>query len=293
MIDAVVTGADGFIGRALVERLTHDGQNIFAAGRSARRMEDPLFWEELPAARTLYHLAGKTYVPDSWRDPGGFVTANVVGTQNALTWCKRHEARLVLASAYIYGLPERLPIHEEDPVKPNNPYAMSKHLAEQLCAFASEYEKIDVAVLRLFNVYGPGQRGDFLIPTLLSQIVSGGEVKVMDLTPRRDFVFIDDVIEAFVRAANAPQGFHRFNIGSGQSHSVGEIIGMMQSVCGTALPVTSACLTRRNEITDVQADIGRAAEILDWRPQVDFPAGIRIMLKEQSRDGSQRPDQQG
>lgn len=286
MYDVIVTGADGFIGRAVVRRFSEDGNEVFAAGRRHGDIADPAFWRELPAARVMVHLAGRSFVPDSWTDKAGFMQANVIGTQNALDWCKRQGASMVFASAYLYGVPQKLPISEDDPVNPNNPYGLSKRLAEQVCEFAARHEGVSVTALRIFNVYGHRQRSEFLIPTLISQILTNTEVKVMDLEPRRDYIFIEDVVDAIVRATRTKAGYHCLNIGSGVSLTVGEIIEIMQRVCGTSLPVVSSCVTRRNEIPDVRADITRAKAVLGWAPQWDFQAGIGAILKELRVDGA-------
>jgi nucleoside-diphosphate-sugar epimerase len=253
---------------------------VLALDRTHGDISEERLWQELPAARTLFHLAGRTFVPDSWTQGPSFMAANVLGTQHALDWCKRHKAKLIFASAYIYGVPERLPIHESDPARPNNPYALSKLLAEQLCEFAATHEQIPVVVLRLFNIYGAGQRPEFLIPMLLEQIRAKQEIKVLDLSPRRDYVFVDDVLSAFAKAMDVSEGYHCINIGSGTSHSVQEIIDILQECAGTHLPVVSSCAVRRNEIPDVRADIARARAILGWWPEWDLPAGIRAMMKE-------------
>ncbi len=157
MVDAIVTGAGGFLGKRLVERLKQAGVDVLAVDRTHGDISEEGMWQELPAACTLFHLAGRTFVPDSWTQGPSFMAANVLGTQHALNWCKRHKAKLVFASAYVYGVPERLPIQESDPVRPNNPYALSKHLAEQLCEFAATHEQIPVVVLRLFQyIWGWG-----------------------------------------------------------------------------------------------------------------------------------------
>jgi nucleoside-diphosphate-sugar epimerase len=184
---------------------------------------------------------------------------------------------MVFASAYVYGNPANLPIRESDSVKPNNPYALSKHLGEQCCEFAARYQGVDVTVLRVFNVFGRGQREEFLIPTLVKQL-SGSEIRVMDLAPRRDYVYLPDVVEAFVRALDAPAGFHRFNIGSGQSYSVAEIVAALQAAAGTQLPVVSTAEPRPQEIPDVRADIGLASEVLGWKPAFNLTSGIHDML---------------
>ncbi|WP_064693908.1 NAD-dependent epimerase/dehydratase family protein [Rhizobium aegyptiacum] len=280
MVDAIVTGAGGFLGKRLVERLEQAGVDVLALDRTHGDISQEGMWKDLPPARTLFHLAGRTFVPDSWTQGPSFTAANVLGTQQALNWCKRHKARLIFASAYVYGVPERLPIRETDPVRPNNPYALSKHLAEQLCAFAATHEEIPVVVLRLFNIYGIGQRPEFLIPTLLNQVRTKQEIQVMDLSPRRDYVFVDDVLNALTKAMGVSEGYHCINIGSGTSHSVQEIIEILQEAAGTDLPVVSSCAVRRNEIPDVRADITRARAVLGWRPEWDLPAGIRALMKE-------------
>lgn len=280
MIDAIVTGAGGFIGRRLVERLETLGKKVLPVTRQEGDICDPQFWNALPAASTLFHLAGRSYVPDSWSDNVNFMNANVLGTQQALNWCKGNGADIVFASAYVYGQPQRLPINEDHPLRPNNPYALSKCLAEQLCEFATEHDNLSVTALRLFNVYGAGQRPEFLIPTILKQIASKSEITVMDLEPRRDYVYVEDVISAFLSAIDAPSGYNCINIGSGVSLSVREIVEIAQSVCGTSLPVSSACLGRRNELPDVRADIFRAKTLLGWHPKWEFAAGIQDMMKE-------------
>ncbi|ARM87123.1 NAD-dependent nucleoside-diphosphate-sugar epimerase protein [Rhizobium sp. CIAT894] len=280
MVDAIVTGAGGFLGKRLAEKLGRDGFDVLALDRTHGDISEEGMWQELPAAPMLFHLAGRTFVPDSWTQGPSFMAANVVGTQHALNWCKRHKAKLVFASAYVYGVPERLPIQESDPVRPNNPYALSKHLAEQLCEFAATHEQIPVVVLRLFNIYGAGQRPEFLIPTLLNRIRAKQDIQVMDLSPRRDYVFVDDVLSAFAKAMDVPEGYHCINIGSGRSYSVQELIDILQEAAGTALPVVSSCAVRRNEIPDVRADITRARAVLGWRPEWDLPAGIRELMKE-------------
>ncbi|MGO9173602.1 MAG: NAD-dependent epimerase/dehydratase family protein [Rhodomicrobium sp.] len=280
MIDALVTGAHGFIGRALVQRLqTVERLNVLAAGRAEGDVASAKFWEGLEPAKTVFHLAGRTYVPDSWRTPAEFLQTNVIGTEQALAYCRRHNASLVLASAYVYGIPERLPIHEEDPVRPNNPYALSKLMAEELCEFASRVHNVRAAALRLFNVYGPGQRSDFLIPSIVRQVRQGQEIRVLTLSPRRDYVFVDDIVEAMVRCSSLPAGFFRVNIGSGTSHSVAEVIEIIQKLARTSLPVFSSETGRPQEIPETVAAISHAADLLGWTPRCSFEEGIRQLFQ--------------
>lgn len=279
MHEVLVTGAGGFVGKALCRRLSNEGRRVRALTRTDGDVTDPAFWSRLPPARVMAHLASRSYVPESWNSPAEFIAQNVIGTQLALDWCRRHGARMVFASAYVYGIPQRLPIHETDAVNPNNPYALSKFLAEQCAAFASRFSGTNATVLRIFNVYGAGQRDEFLLPTLVKQL-RGPEIRVMDLAPRRDYVYIDDVVDAVVRALDAPAGFHCINIGSGQSHSVAEVISALQAVAGTSLAVVSSAIYRPQEIPDVRADISRAQDVLGWKPVYDLAAGLFHTLEE-------------
>ncbi|EKP12170.1 NAD-dependent epimerase/dehydratase family protein [Leptospira borgpetersenii] len=274
MIDVLVSGASGFIGQPLVQRLRNIGLSVFELDRKIGSVIDPLTWSDLPEAKAIVHLAGRTYVPDSWKDSYSFINTNVIGTQNALDYAHKYNAQFVFISAYLYGRPEELPISESHRISPNNPYALSKYLAEQLCGFYSAFKNVDIRILRLFNVYGLGQREDFLIPSILKQIKTKKEIHVLDLYPKRDFIFLEDIINSIISALSFRKGLHTFNIGSGISYSVEEVISMAQEVAGTNLPVISARSERKEEISDVVANITKAKRELGWNPKWSFRMGL-------------------
>jgi nucleoside-diphosphate-sugar epimerase len=278
MGDAVlVTGGTGFIGGAVAAALHAAGRKVVALGRADG---------DIATARTLacyrdagitsvVHCAGRTFVPDSWDDPAGFLETNTQGTMRVLEFCHAAGARLTHVSAYVYGQPASLPIAETAPIRANNPYALSKHMAEQACRFHADHMGVAVTVLRPFNVYGPGQPEKFLIPTILAQLRGGRGVEMLDLEPRRDYVFLADLVEAILRAeTRSAPGYGVFNIGSGVSHSVAEIVAAAQAVAGTHLKVTSRQERRSQEIPDVVADITAARNVLNWAPRHDLSAGL-------------------
>lgn len=279
MVDALVTGAGGFIGNSLCAGLREKNWSVMAVTSAHGDVATEKTWKSFPPARVVFHLAGRSFVPDSWSKGPDFVSTNVAGTECALAYCRKYGARLVLASAYIYGIPQRLPICESDAVVPNNPYALTKHLAEQLSEFAAEYQGVQATALRIFNVFGPGQRDEFLIPKILRQVREGHEIRLLDLSPKRDYVYLSDVVDAFIKAANVSDGFHVLNVGSGISLSVAEIVDKIQAVAGTRLPVASDLAERRQEISDVVADIAEAKRVMGWRPQLSFEDGIKQILK--------------
>ncbi|AXR61686.1 NAD-dependent epimerase/dehydratase family protein [Leptospira mayottensis] len=279
MIDVLVSGASGFIGQPLVEKFRNQGLSVCALDRKMGDVCDPLTWSKLPETKSVVHLAGQTYVPDSWKDIRSFINSNVMGTQNALDYALKYDAQFVFISAYLYGKPEKIPISETHRIAPNNPYALSKHLAEQVCEFYSKFKNMNIKVLRLFNVYGPRQREDFLIPTILKQIKTKKEVRVLDLAPKRDFIYLEDVLNSISSALFPITGFHKFNIGSGVSYSVQEVISIAQEIAHTNLPVLSEFKERKEEISNVVADISKAKEVLGWEPIWSFRNGLAEILK--------------
>jgi nucleoside-diphosphate-sugar epimerase len=274
MASILVTGASGFLGRHLVRRLRSEGQTVVEASRTLGDVGEPATWARLPATDTVVHLAGKSFVPDSWEDPAAFLRTNLQGTAEALEYCRRHGASLVFLSSYLYGDVSRQPIPESAPLVAKNPYALSKKLAEEACGFFADRFGLAITILRPFNIYGPGQADTFLVPTIVNQVRVGRVIHVRDLEPRRDYVYVRDVVDAIGRSVASASGFRVFNIGSGASHSVGELIETIQDVWGTDLPVRSDGVRRPDEIMETVADIGHAAQEIGWQPRFTLRQGL-------------------
>jgi nucleoside-diphosphate-sugar epimerase len=271
----LVTGSQGFVGRALVRRLKDAGHSVvgldIADGADVTRRET---FREVGPAQAVVHLAARTYVPDSFADPAGFYRTNVLGTLNVLEWGRRHQARVVLAGTYVYGEPHYRPIDERHPLAPHSPYTASKLLAEELCRGYHRDHGLKVVVLRVFNIYGPGQRSEFLVPRILEGL-KHGTVVLGDPDSRRDFLHLDDAVEAYVRAASyAASDFEVFNIGSGRSLSVRELAGLAVKAWGKPVEVLFGESRRRDEISDTRADIRKAETLLGWSPRIPIESGL-------------------
>ena len=274
MSRVLVTGASGFIGTHVSPRLRAAGHEVFEVRRADGDIAERATWDGCPAADVVVHLAASSFVPDSWASPALFLRTNVIGTVGALEYCRAHRARLVFPSSYIYGDAAELPVPESATLVAKNPYALSKKLAEEACEFFADRFAIPVTILRLFNIYGPGQPNAFLVPTIASQLKAATEVRVKDLAPRRDYVYVRDVVEAMVKAVDARRGYQVFNVGSGTSHSVADVIQAMQEIWGTALPVRSDGLRRPDEVMETVADITRAERELGWKPRFTLRQGL-------------------
>lgn len=276
----LVTGASGFIGQPLTTALRDSGNEVLelghAAGDIAERTILASFYDR--PIDYVFHLAARTYVPDAWQEPAEFQRVNVDGTLNVLELCRMRSIPLTYVSAYLYGIPEHLPIKESDRIEPNNPYALSKYLAETLCHFYAAHYDVPVTIIRPFNIYGPGQKPYFLIPEIIEQVIAGQPIHVKDLSPRRDYLFLDDLISGLLCTLIPKPGCRIYNLGYGSSMSVREIIDTIQSVAGSSLEVVCANQVRTNEIPDVYADINKAVNELGWRPRVSFIDGCRRIL---------------
>lgn len=278
MASVLVTGARGFIGAHLLPVLEAAGHAVVGLGREAGDVADAATWVRLARHDVVVHLAARSFVPDSWKNPAAFLRNNLLGSVGALNYCRTHTSRLIFLSSYLYGNPATLPIAESAPLVATNPYALSKKLCEEACAFYARGFGTDVTILRPFNVYGPGQPEHFLIPSIVRQLSEGNAIRVMDLEPKRDYVYVGDLAEAVALAIARPSRFSVLNIGTGQSHSVAEVIDTLQRLKRTALPVTSTAERRPDEILDCRADITAARSTLGWAPRVTLEEGLSRIL---------------
>lgn len=283
MKTALVTGANGFIGSALTKSLEQGNFKVLKFDLDEGDIAETGFIERYKKARIdyVFHLAGKTFVPDSWEKPVEFYKTAVLGTAQVLDLCRDKRIPLTFISAYLYGIQPASCISESNKCKPNNPYAHSKYLAEELCRFYSMYYKTKVVIVRPFNVYGKNHNSVFLIPHIIKQVLECKTISVKDLKPRRDYLYLDDLISGIVKTINVKASFSIFNFGSGKSLSVEEIIEIIQKVAGTNKQVQSEKKERENEIADVVADISKAKKELNWRPKFSFKQGIAEILKEE------------
>jgi nucleoside-diphosphate-sugar epimerase len=269
----LVTGATGFVGTHLVQALRQRGDSVVAHstrhGNLAR--EEP----KAIGIRHVYHLAARTYVPDSWKDPRSFYEANVLGALNVLEFCRKHGCSLTLMSSYVYGRPERLPLSEDHPLRAFNPYAHSKILSEEMARFYEAAYNVRVNIVRPFNIYGPMQSGQFLIPTLISQALSKDRdaIIVQDADPKRDYIFVADLIDLLLLLDDS-RNPGVYNAGSGVSTSVQELAEEILRLTRIQKRILSRDCRRPDEILNTVADITRARDILNWRPKISLQEGL-------------------
>ena len=277
---AVVTGSSGFIGQHLVKALAEKGAKVVEL--DIKNGVDLTDWNQVSKIGSfdfLFHLAAKTFVPDSYQNPRDFYYTNITGTINILELCRIHKAKIIFASSYIYGNPKYLPIDEEHPIAAFNPYSETKIIGEQLCEGYHRNFGVPVVILRPFNIYGMGQNENFLIPSIIKQ-AKAGSILLKDPEPKRDMLYVDDIVEAYIKAAEYDQrDYEVFNIGSGKSYSVREIVNTVIKLFDHKIDVKFSGEKRKNEVLDTIADISKANDLLWWTPSISIEYGLKKMVK--------------
>ena len=301
----LVTGAAGFIGSHLVERLLRDGCRVAGvdsfdtfydprfkeanlepslAHRSFRLVrgdirDESVLEEVFRGSRVdaVVHLAARAGVRPSIQDPALYVSVNLDGTVNLLEAARRHAVpRFVFASSSsVYGDNEKVPFGEDDPVDhPISPYAATKRAGELIAHTYHHLFGMDVACLRLFTVFGPRQRPDLAIRKFAALMAEGREIELYgDGSTARDYTYVDDIVEGIVRAARRVKGFRIWNLGG--SHPV--LLRDLVAGLASALGVEAKIKRQPAQPGDVQrtwADISRAARELEWSPQVGMEQGL-------------------
>lgn len=301
----LVTGAAGFIGSHLAERLVRDGHRVlafdnFSTGyrRNFERIDDDIEVVEgdlrneedvlraVEGVELVYHQAGLVSMPFSVADPKTTFAVNVTGTLNLLVAARDAGVRrLVFASSCaIYGDSPVSPKHEDLPPHPLSPYAVSKLTAEQLCTVFNDLYDLETVSLRYFNVFGPHQDPDSAyaaaIPKFLRALADGERLVVFgDGEQSRGFTYVDDVVEGNILAGAAPQAAGAvMNLASDQSVSVNATLAMIGALLDRDIEPEYQP-PRPGDIRESRADISRARELLEFEPQVPFEEGLARTIK--------------
>ena len=277
----VITGSAGFIGSKLCSKLETSGFDIeMLDHKNGQDITIPETFEKLNPPCVIVHLASLSYVPDSFKDPYRFYQQNILGTLNILEFARKHNAKVIFFSSYLYGKPEQLPVNEAHKLNPHNPYAESKRIGENLCEAYYRDFGVNAIIFRPFNIYGSGQNPNFLIPTILNQIKTGS-VKLMDAAPKRDFIHVNDVVNAVLNAIeNSEINFGKFNLGSGKSYSVNQIVQIIKEHSPVEFNVSYSENVRKNEVPDCIADISKTKTALKWTPEISIHKGIKKLIED-------------
>lgn len=302
----LVTGGAGFLGATLANRLIAGGHTVYAlddlSNGDASRLADavaftrgdvdniPLLWSLLQEVDCVYHLAARVSVPQSILYPREYARVNVGGTVSLMEAMRDTGVGRVVftSSGAVYGGQPRQPVREDDPPHPDSPYAVSKWAAEQYVSTIGELWGLETVALRIFNAYGPGQGLPVshapVVPRFLWAALTGGSLVVYgDGRQTRDYVYVDDVVDALVAAATATDLHQQvINIGYGQETSITELIAQVEGATGRRANVIHHG-EKSGGVPRLAADIGRARALLGFRPRTSLADGLRLTLERDRR----------
>jgi dTDP-glucose 4,6-dehydratase len=304
-----VTGAGGFIASQLVEQLAGRGARVRAFTRYNSRGDDGMLrllsdetmrrvevvrgdLRDADAVRRavdnseyIFHLGALIAIPYSYVHPREVVETNVIGTLNVLEAARQARVtRMVHTStSEVYGTARFVPITEEHPLQGQSPYSASKIGADKIAESYHKAFDVPVVTIRPFNTYGPRQSTRAVIPTIITQALTGDVIRLGSLTPTRDFTFVADTVDGFIRAASTDEGLGReINLGTDNEISIGELAQKIIAIVGGDKRIESASDRVRPDKSEVQrlhADFSLASRLLGWKPRVSLDEGLEKTVR--------------
>ena len=306
----MVTGADGFIGSHLTEELVKKGERVKAfcyynsfgswgwldSLEPAVKNEIEVFMGDIRdpnGVRTamegqeiVYHLAALIAIPFSYHSPDSYVDTNIKGTLNVLNAARQVGTGrlLVTSTSEVYGTARYVPIDENHPFQGQSPYSATKIGADRLAESFYRSFDLPVTIVRPFNTYGPRQSGRAVIPTIITQLLSGQtEIKLGSLTPTRDFNYVKDTAAGFMALADCPAAVgQEVNIATGQEHSIGDLANELIRQINPEARIVCDEQRLRPEKSEVNRLLGCADKLramTGWAPQYTFEQGLAATIE--------------
>lgn len=300
----LVTGAGGFIGSHLCERLVREGYKVRAYVRyksdsswgwldrsplkqdmdivSGDVVDRDSVARAMKGCDAVFHLAALMSIPYSYEAPLSYVRTNVEGTLNILTAARDLGVQRIIntSTSEVYGTPETVPITETHPLKGQSPYSATKIAADKLSESFFYSFGLPVTILRPFNTYGPRQSTRAVLPVILTQLLSGSrELRLGALHPRRDMTLVSDTVDGFIKAAESDRAVGKtVQLGTGRDISIGELARLAMTVTGHEAEII--CENERlrppqSEVERLLSHPALAKDLIGWSPQVSLEDGIR------------------
>jgi NAD dependent epimerase/dehydratase len=304
----LVTGAGGFIGSHLVERLVKEGAHVRAFVRYNSR-GDPGLLRYLPeeafskiellagdlrdgqamqaavkGCQMVFHLGAAISIPYSYLHPMEVAETNFIGTMNVLFACREMgvERLIHTSTSEVYGTARQVPISEEHPLQGQSPYSASKIGADKMVeSFCCSYN-LPAVTVRPFNTYGPRQSARAVIPTIITQALTRNMIQLGNLDSTRDFTFVDDTVDGFIKASETPgvEGVI-FNLGVGQEIRVGDLAKMIIHKVNRPVEIvvkSERLRPEKSEVLRLISDNRLAREKLGWKPRIPLEQGLDLAI---------------
>lgn len=302
----LVTGSEGFIGSHLTERLVQLGADVTALVQYnsfnnwgwietfSDEVKDSIevvtgdireydnVKRIVKGKEIVFHLAALVAIPYSYLSPMAYVRTNVEGTTNILEACREYGIEKIVhtSTSETYGTALYVPIDEKHPLQGQSPYSASKIAADMMAESFYRSFNVPVAIIRPFNTYGPRQSARAVIPTIITQILSGADrIKLGSLTPTRDFNYVKDTVEAFIKVAESEETIGQVvNAGSNYEISIGDLAKTIIKLIGKEVEIIcdeQRLRPEKSEVNRLWADNTKIKKLTGWQPKFTLEEGLK------------------
>ena len=308
-MNILVTGACGFIGSHLVEKLVKENHNVraftFYNSRNSHGWLDNVdkkilkdlnlisgdirdydfLHQHTKKIDVIIHLAALIGIPYSYHAVKSYIDTNITGTYNVLNSAKINNVSktIITSTSEVYGTAQKVPILENHPLSAQSPYAASKIAADQLALSFYKSYGLPVTIIRPFNTFGPRQSARAIIPTIITQLLHSNTIQLGNLTPTRDFTYIEDTVEAFTKTIKENKIFgETINIGSNFEISIKDISNLIAEILEKDIKIKedkNRVRPKKSEVNRLLASTDKAKKILKWKPNYSGPEGFKRGLK--------------
>lgn len=306
----LVTGSEGFIGSHLTERLVELGADVTALVQynsfnnwgwidsfdkniksnievvTGDIREYDNMKRVIKGKDVVFHLAALIAIPYSYLSPMAYVRTNVEGTTNVLEACRDYDVEKIIhtSTSETYGTALYVPIDEKHPLQGQSPYSASKIGADKMAESFQKSFNMPIATIRPFNTYGPRQSARAVIPTIISQILSGKkEIKLGSLSPTRDFNYVKDTAEAFIKIAESDKTIGEvINTGSNNEITIGDLVKKIICLIGTDVKIIcddERIRPKNSEVNRLWADNTKIKQLTEWNPQYTLDRGLEETIE--------------
>jgi len=278
-INIGLTGSSGFLGSAIPMHLKDNGDNVIILDSLVHPNMIEASVPEIKWLDWVLHFGATKSIEASFENPVDIYRRNMHSTMAALDIAISRNARFLYMSSYVYGKPQYLPVDEKHPTYVLNPYMGSKLLGEQICYQLHQCLDLSVLILRGFTFYGPQQKDDQLIPSMIESIRNNRPIVVRDPKPERDYLYISDFLRLIDIIVHSDySGFEIYNVGGGMPYKNIEVAQMANKLAGNPVPIHIEGKVRRNDVAACYSNIEKVKRDFKWKPKVDLPSGLHDCL---------------
>lgn len=293
MKEILVTGSSGFLGNYLVPQLLNQNYKIFGISKRKQKSYKNFISSSVDINKItdfklqnnfskIIHMAALSDVDYCNLNPSKCYELNVSGTQKMLELARKKDSEFIfLSSSHVYGNSKKTSLSETESSSPLSHYASSKKIGEILCETYSLTYGLNIRIARIFSVYGPNSSKSNLIFNIINQVIHDSQITLGNITPKRDFIFIDDVITGLLNIINSKKkGYDIYNIGTGKSTSIVDLVNSILAFSNKKMRIISKKdKIRKNDVMNVCANISKMNSYFNWKPKILLKKGLEITYK--------------